>query len=162
MANGGVPVEIPMDLVPFHLRMPNSEFFAVLDRSANKIVAIEPYEANAEGTESKGKIDKDDLDSVSQSSNNRCLQSGPRFDWTLIGFQTIAIVAFVSPHILIPLAGIYWAAASAIGIWLLWCNTMPVSCINGGMIYSFFAMIIFLNTVAMVLGAIVGVVVLFT
>jgi hypothetical protein len=33
MVNGGIATDIPMDLVPFDLRMPNSEFTVVIDRT---------------------------------------------------------------------------------------------------------------------------------
>ena len=41
MANGGIPTDIPMDLVPFDLRTPNSEFTVVLDRTNGQFVAVE-------------------------------------------------------------------------------------------------------------------------
>ncbi len=40
-ADGGVPNEIPMDLVPFDLRMPNSEFTVVMDRTTPGFIAVE-------------------------------------------------------------------------------------------------------------------------
>jgi hypothetical protein len=33
MADGGIPYDVPVDLVPLDLRMPNSEFTVVLDRT---------------------------------------------------------------------------------------------------------------------------------
>jgi hypothetical protein len=41
MANGGIPHEIPMDLVPFDLRMPNSAFTVVLDRTKGQFIGVE-------------------------------------------------------------------------------------------------------------------------
>ena len=41
MANGGMPDDIPMDLVPFDLRMPNSEFTVVMDRTNGRFVGVE-------------------------------------------------------------------------------------------------------------------------
>jgi hypothetical protein len=41
MANGGAPGDVPMDLVPFDLRMPNSEFTVVIDRTDGRFVGIE-------------------------------------------------------------------------------------------------------------------------
>ena len=43
MANGGIPHEVPMDLVPFDLRMPNSEFTVVLDRTNGRFIRVERH-----------------------------------------------------------------------------------------------------------------------
>ena len=42
LADGGIPIEIPMDLVPFGLRMPNSVFSVVYDRIKDQIIEVEP------------------------------------------------------------------------------------------------------------------------
>ena len=42
MLDGGVPTEIPLDIVPQALRLPNSEFIVVQDRKQGKIIAVEP------------------------------------------------------------------------------------------------------------------------
>jgi hypothetical protein len=44
MLDGGIHVEIPIELVPPLLRTPNSEFIAVQDRESLEIVSIEPTE----------------------------------------------------------------------------------------------------------------------
>jgi len=41
MADGGIPHEVPMDLVPFDLRMPNSEFTVVIDRTNGQFIGVE-------------------------------------------------------------------------------------------------------------------------
>jgi hypothetical protein len=41
MADGGIPQDIPMDLVPFDLRMPNSEFTVVVDRRNGQFISVE-------------------------------------------------------------------------------------------------------------------------
>ena len=41
MVDGGVPSDIPMDLVPFELRMPNSEFTVVIDKSTGRFIGVE-------------------------------------------------------------------------------------------------------------------------
>ncbi len=41
MAEGGIPHDVQMDLVPFDLRMPNSVFTVVLDRTSGKFIGIE-------------------------------------------------------------------------------------------------------------------------
>lgn len=38
--NGGVPVILPVELIPFDLRMPNSEFDVVLDRKTGFFTEI--------------------------------------------------------------------------------------------------------------------------
>jgi hypothetical protein len=48
MLDGGIRHDISIDLVPFDLRMPNSEFTVVLDRSSGQFVAVERREAKAE------------------------------------------------------------------------------------------------------------------
>jgi hypothetical protein len=40
-AEGGVPQEIPIELVPIDLRLPNAEFTVILDRSIGRIVGVE-------------------------------------------------------------------------------------------------------------------------
>jgi hypothetical protein len=39
--DGGTPTEMPINLVPFDLRLPNGEFIVVLDRSIIRIVGVE-------------------------------------------------------------------------------------------------------------------------
>ena len=41
MADGGIPHEIPMDIIPFDLRMPNSEFTVVIDRTSLQFIGVE-------------------------------------------------------------------------------------------------------------------------
>lgn len=41
MADGGIPHDIAIDLVPFDLRMPNSEFTVVLDRTTGRFIGVE-------------------------------------------------------------------------------------------------------------------------
>lgn len=41
MLDGGIPTEIPMDLVPFNLRTPNTEFILVYDKNSHRYVAVE-------------------------------------------------------------------------------------------------------------------------
>jgi hypothetical protein len=41
MADGGIPHDVPMDLVPFDLRMPNSEFTVVIDRTDGRFIGVE-------------------------------------------------------------------------------------------------------------------------
>ena len=40
-ADGGIPHEIPSDLVPFDLRTPNSEFTLLMDRVAGRFIGVE-------------------------------------------------------------------------------------------------------------------------
>jgi hypothetical protein len=39
-ADGGIPHEVPMGLVPFDLRMPNSEFTVVIDRTNGQFIGV--------------------------------------------------------------------------------------------------------------------------
>jgi hypothetical protein len=48
MLDGGIHNEIPMDIVPFDLRMPNSEFTVVIHRSSGQFIGVERREAKAE------------------------------------------------------------------------------------------------------------------
>jgi hypothetical protein len=41
MADGGILHDVPMDLVPFDLRMPNSEFTVVIDRTNGRFIGVE-------------------------------------------------------------------------------------------------------------------------
>ncbi|CAN5871006.1 hypothetical protein BH23PLA1_BH23PLA1_35900 [soil metagenome] len=41
LADGGIPTEIPMHLLPMDLRMPNAEFTVLLDRRTGEIRTIE-------------------------------------------------------------------------------------------------------------------------
>ena len=41
MADGGTPHDVPLDLVPLDLRLPNSEFILVLDRAAGRFIGVE-------------------------------------------------------------------------------------------------------------------------
>ncbi|QDT40040.1 hypothetical protein Pan241w_00930 [Gimesia alba] len=43
LADGGIPHEVPIDNIPFDLRLPNSEFIAIIDRSNGQIIGIERY-----------------------------------------------------------------------------------------------------------------------
>lgn len=48
MMDGGIPTDIPIDLVPSDLRMPNSEFIVVLDRVNSQITGVERRDHDAE------------------------------------------------------------------------------------------------------------------
>lgn len=41
MADGGIPHDIAMDLVPSDLRMPNSEFTVVINRTTGRVIGVE-------------------------------------------------------------------------------------------------------------------------
>ena len=42
MVDGGVHRDVPLDLVPLDLRLPNSEFMLFLDRTAGGFIGVEP------------------------------------------------------------------------------------------------------------------------
>jgi hypothetical protein len=39
--DGGIPFDVPLELVPFDLRMPNSDFTVVVDGSDGGCIAVE-------------------------------------------------------------------------------------------------------------------------
>jgi len=41
LADGGIPYEVPIDDIPFDLRLPNSEFTAIIDPANSGIIDIE-------------------------------------------------------------------------------------------------------------------------
>ncbi|QDU12307.1 hypothetical protein CA11_00840 [Gimesia maris] len=43
LADGGVPYEVPLDDIPFDLRLPNSEFTVIIDPTNGKIIGVERY-----------------------------------------------------------------------------------------------------------------------
>ena len=48
MADGGIPHELPVDLVPFDLLMPNSEFIVGLDRTNLRFIGVERHGGDPE------------------------------------------------------------------------------------------------------------------
>jgi hypothetical protein len=47
MLDGGIHTQLPIDMVPIALRMPNTEFIVVLDPRLHKIVAVEPLDQDS-------------------------------------------------------------------------------------------------------------------
>lgn len=45
MLDGGIPTEIPIDIVPIGLRTPNTEFILVYDKNAHRCVAVEQIDS---------------------------------------------------------------------------------------------------------------------
>ncbi|MCA9013758.1 MAG: hypothetical protein KDA77_00370 [Planctomycetaceae bacterium] len=43
LADGGIPSEFPLDDIPFDLRLPNSEFTAIIDPTNGRIIGVERY-----------------------------------------------------------------------------------------------------------------------
>ena len=41
LADGGIPADIPINSIPFDLRMPNAEFFVLIDRDTGQFAGIE-------------------------------------------------------------------------------------------------------------------------
>ena len=41
LADGGIPYEVPIDDIPFDLRLPNSEFTAIIDPANRQIIGVE-------------------------------------------------------------------------------------------------------------------------
>lgn len=91
-----------------------------------------------------------------ESNRDLHTQDNTTVDWGLIIVLTLAIIAFLIPHISIFFGGIYWAAVLAVVVFLTWGFTMPTTCMNGGLIFSMIAMILLLNTFIFVAVAIVS------
>ena len=43
MADGGIPHAVPIDDIPFDLRLPNSEFTAIINRTNGQIISVDRY-----------------------------------------------------------------------------------------------------------------------
>ncbi|QDU00405.1 hypothetical protein V6x_00780 [Gimesia chilikensis] len=41
LADGGIPYEVPIDDIPIDLRLPNSEFTAIIDPANSGIIGVE-------------------------------------------------------------------------------------------------------------------------
>lgn len=76
-----------------------------------------------------------------------------RVDAGLYAFLALGTIALLSPHVVIVLAGVYWAALFAVILLVLWFSLMQTTCMNGGRICSLVAMMVLVNTVAIVLAA---------
>jgi hypothetical protein len=48
-----MPNDVPMDLVPFDLRMPNSEFTVVIDRTNGQFICVERQNADDSGQQGR-------------------------------------------------------------------------------------------------------------
>lgn len=59
----------------------------------------------------------------------------------------------VLPYVSIAWVGLYWAAAGAVGVFILWVTVMPTTCMNGGLICSLVAIAVLFNTIGFLLGA---------
>jgi hypothetical protein len=73
------------------------------------------------------------------------------FRWFLV----LAVIAFLMPFLVIPLFGVYWGAATAIVVFMLWIYLMPTTCMNGGLICSFVATMLLVNTICMVVFSVI-------
>jgi hypothetical protein len=49
LADGGIQTDVPMDLIPFDLRMPNSEFILVLDQLYRRYIGVERLDEDEQG-----------------------------------------------------------------------------------------------------------------
>lgn len=43
LADGGIPYEVPIDDIPFDLRLPNSEFVAIINPANGRITDVERH-----------------------------------------------------------------------------------------------------------------------
>lgn len=74
-------------------------------------------------------------------------------NWGLYVFMVLAAVALVSPTLLAPIVGIYWAAVIAVAVAAFWFTTMPTTCFSGGYFCSIVALAILGSTLAILLAA---------
>lgn len=70
-------------------------------------------------------------------------------------FLALAVLAFLTPFIVIPFLGVYWGAGAAIFIFVVWAYWMPTTCMNGGLLCSFVATMLLMNAIFMVVFAII-------
>lgn len=47
MAEGGISHEVKVEIIPFDLRFPNSEFTVVMDRASGRIIGVERHTTGA-------------------------------------------------------------------------------------------------------------------
>lgn len=73
----------------------------------------------------------------------------------LPSFLAFAVLAYLMPFVVITFFGVYWGAGAAIVLFVLWVYVMPTTCMNGGLICSFVAMMLFVNTIAIVIFALI-------
>jgi hypothetical protein len=66
----------------------------------------------------------------------------------------LAVLAFLTPFIVMPFLGLYWVAGVAILIFAVWASVMPTTCMNGGLIYSFITTMLLINAIFLVIFAI--------
>ena len=69
-------------------------------------------------------------------------------------FLALAVLAFLTPFIVIPFLGVYWGAGAATFIFVVWAYWMPTTCMNGGLLYSFIATMLLVNAIFIVIFAI--------
>lgn len=43
LADGGIPHEVPINDIPFDLRLPNSQFTAIIDRATGSLIDVERH-----------------------------------------------------------------------------------------------------------------------
>jgi hypothetical protein len=68
------------------------------------------------------------------------------FDFPLLFLFLLFLAAIATPVICLPVLGTHWTTLLAVGIFILWVSTMPSTCMDGGIITSFFAMTLLVQT----------------
>jgi hypothetical protein len=74
-------------------------------------------------------------------------------EYRLLVFFALGVLAVAAPLIAFKFAGSYWAALAAAVVLVLWFSVMPTTCMSGGLYCSLIAMLIFFNTVGILLFA---------
>ncbi|QDU12113.1 hypothetical protein V202x_55380 [Gimesia aquarii] len=97
----------------------------------------------------------------SEPSDEVPAQSYEGIDWGLAIFLVLGVVALLLPHVSIPFVGVYWAAAVAVVVFVVWNTVMPTTCMSGGLICSLVAMAVIFNTLGIVLAVVIRLIVSF-
>lgn len=88
-----------------------------------------------------------------QAGKGPSTRNSPGMDWGLLQFVALGSLALVLPLVVALFTGVFWAAAVAMAVCVLWFTRMQTSCINGGMICSLMAIAVMCNTTGLVLAA---------
>ncbi len=83
------------------------------------------------------------------------------FDWGFIVYLLFVVGALTAPHLVGAVYGLYWAAAAGAGVVILWMATMPVTCMEGGLISSMIAMAILGNGAVLIFAVLARLIRLF-
>lgn len=75
------------------------------------------------------------------------------FDWGFIVYLLLAVGAITAPHVVAAMYGLHWAATTGAVVVILWSTTMPVTCMEGGLLSSMIAMAILCNAAVLIFAS---------